>query len=165
MVPSTAPIAPVVRPTVSPTVMPAVPPVAAPFVAQPVDRPRCGCSSCTQEVLATLAGGHSCGSRIDWVIANMGKSESSACKLVAGEEFPSECGNCNPNICSNPYPTGAPIEDIDPVGSPQIRPSPSPSGVLLSTDKALNAWDVYLGLEFMTHVNSQSPPNYALVAS
>ena len=44
-----------------------------------------------------------------------------------------------------------------------IRDTPV-SGILLSTDNAMNTRDVFIGLDFMTHVNSVSPPNYALVA-
>lgn len=63
---------------------------------------KCGCDSCTDQVLNTLADGHSCGSRIDWAIGNMGLSESEACGLIGGEEYPSKCGGCNPSSCPAP---------------------------------------------------------------
>ena len=50
---------------------------------------KCGCSTCTQEVLNVDAGGYSCGARIDWMVSSMEYSEEDACNLVAGEEFPS----------------------------------------------------------------------------
>lgn len=130
--------------------------------------PKCGCQSCTQQVLAYLADGYSCGSRIDWVVSNMGYTENNACKLVGGEEYSSNCGDCDPNNCNNPSPTDSPAEVVNPIPSPMvqpIRPTSVTSGILLSTDNAMNAWDVFIGLDFMTHVNSVSPPNYALVAS
>ena len=39
----------------------------------------CGCSSCTSSVLGRDADGYPVGSRIDWVMANMGQSEQDAC--------------------------------------------------------------------------------------
>lgn len=163
---------PSLRPTINPTPKPYAPPVAEPTqppVATPdpqVDGPKCGCASCTQEVLDTITNGFSCGSRINWVVSNTGSSETDACALVGGEEYPSICGSCDPNNCnnSNSSPTGAPVEPVSTPTNPTTSPPP-PEGILLTTDKALNAWEVFLGLEELTHVNSQNPPNYALVAS
>ena len=53
-----------------------------------VDDVRCGCSTCTRNVLDTLAGNYSCGDRINWLQRVDGYSEIDACKKVAGEEFP-----------------------------------------------------------------------------
>ena len=82
----------------------------------PTDEPaKCGCASCTQEVLDRDANGYSCGSRIDWVVENEWQgltSEIEACNLVAGIEYPSICGPCDPNTC-NDAPTDAPV---DPTG-------------------------------------------------
>jgi len=72
-----------------------------PPVAAPESTPKCGCASCTQQVLDRDADGYSCGSRIDWVIDNIDSSETDACALVGGEEFPSICGGCDPNTCNN----------------------------------------------------------------
>ena len=58
-------------------------------------------------------------------------------------------------------PTNPPVEPL----TPTVSPAPTPESSLLSTDKAMNAWDVYLGLDYITHSNSENPPNYALVAS
>ena len=75
---------------------------------------------------------------------------------------------CLPNIDPTPAlvpapstksPTNAPT--LPPV--PTISPAPTLKVSLLRTDKAMNAWDVFLGLDYITHKNS--PTNYALVAS
>ena len=39
----------------------------------------CGCSSCTSSALDKDADGYTVRNRIDWVIANMGQSETDAC--------------------------------------------------------------------------------------
>ena len=60
---------------------------------------RCGCSTCTKEVLASNAEGYSCGSRIEWVLRTRdGSSEAAACVLVA-EEYPNICGRCHTTQC------------------------------------------------------------------
>jgi len=125
----------------------------------------------------------------------MGLTESDACKMVGGDEYPTVCGAC---VCNNnndnnsnptippptgnpppPPPTPSPVdvpEVSQPVPDPVPAPTPGnnvpvvprpnvPAGILLRTDKAMNAWDVFLGLDYMTHVNSLSPPNFSLVAS
>ena len=60
----------------------------------------CGCPSCTQATLNQIAGGYSCGARIDWVMKNKGMSQVSACKLVANE-YPSICGKCHADRCGS----------------------------------------------------------------
>ena len=68
-----------------------------------------------------------------------------------------------------PNPTNPPV--AQPTTAPVVQPTTAPapttpfSGTLLSTDKAMNAWEVYQGLDYITHRNSENPPNYALVAS
>jgi hypothetical protein len=52
-------------------------------------------ATCTADVLNSMAEGFSCGGRIRWVIGS-GLSEWDACIRVAVEEFPAECGLCNP---------------------------------------------------------------------
>mmetsp|Transcript_10491 Transcript_10491/g.22092 ORF Transcript_10491/g.22092 Transcript_10491/m.22092 type:complete len:481 (+) Transcript_10491:330-1772(+) len=61
---------------------------------------RCGCDSCTTEVLGSMAEGHTCGSRIDWLKQNAGYPESLSCRVVAEKEYPSICGACNPTKCT-----------------------------------------------------------------
>ncbi len=61
-------------------------------------------------------------------------------------------------------PTTAPV--AQPTTAPVAQPPTTPfSGELISTEKAMNAWEVYQGLDYITHKNSENPPNYALVAS
>lgn len=55
------------------------------------------------------AGGHSCGARIAWLKANMGKSEQEARQQVAAE-FPAECGPCG-------VQTSPPADDRLPAGN------------------------------------------------
>jgi hypothetical protein len=75
------------------------PPNPAP---QPSPTPsKCGCSTCTDDVLNTMADGYSCGDRINWLQAALGKSELDACKQVSGKEFPKYCDLCDPNTCNN----------------------------------------------------------------
>lgn len=62
----------------------------------------CGCpSSCTQQILDTLAGDYTCGARITWLQNPDGGnlSELEACIEIAHDEFPNECGSCDPLGC------------------------------------------------------------------
>ena len=68
--------------------------------------PMCGCNSCTGDVLASIAEGHSCESRIGWVMENHGISETDACSLVA-DEYPSTCGVCHAGHCGSHPPGGS----------------------------------------------------------
>lgn len=52
--------------------------------------------TCTDEVLDTDAGGHTCRARINYLIHDQAKSQQQACARVAGLEFPDQCGGCNP---------------------------------------------------------------------
>jgi len=54
-----------------------------------------------------------------------------------------------------------------PTALPTNAPAPTEpfDGQLLSTNQGMNAWDVYQGLDYITHKNSENPPNYAVVAS
>jgi len=66
-------------------------------------------------------------------------------------------------------PTTAPV--VEPTAAPVLIPTPAPvptepfNGQLLSTDTAMNAWEVFEGLELVTRKNSENPPKYAYVAS
>lgn len=51
---------------------------------------------CTDNVLDRDAKGSTCRTRISWLMSAMGYSEQHACRKVAGGEFPSTCGPCNP---------------------------------------------------------------------
>jgi len=78
---------------------------------------KCGCDSCTENVLNSDADGYSCGNRIDWVVANEGVSESDACFMVANKEFSAICGGCDPSQCTSPDDDDEEEED-DSSGSP-----------------------------------------------
>ena len=55
-------------------------------------------SNCTSAVLGTVAGGFTCQARMDWLMNYKGDSETQACAVVAGIEFPNECGACAPRV-------------------------------------------------------------------
>ena len=86
---------------------PSPPSPAPPFPNPPSPGPPsptilpCECSSCTQQVLGTYAGDYTCGARIDWLKRPDGENlpEIEACTIVAHDEFPDECGDCDPIDC------------------------------------------------------------------
>jgi len=88
--------------------------------------------------------------------------------LGGGQEFDFR-KNFGPIVSEPTQPTIAPV--TQPTKAPVVVPTKAPapttpfSGDLLSSDKAMNAWQVYQGLDYITHKNSENPPNYALVAS
>lgn len=53
-------------------------------------------STCTADVLRSLAGTYPCGDRIHWLMTTKGMSEEDACAVIAVQEFPDICGGCNP---------------------------------------------------------------------
>ena len=62
----------------------------------------CGCPrECTEEALENSANGFTCKERIQWLMTNKGLNELGACKQVAGNEYQSYCGPCNPGMCSS----------------------------------------------------------------
>ena len=72
----------------------------------------CGCNiSCTEEVLDRDAMGFSCGQRINWLIKTAAKTEIDACITVGGNEFPNQCGPCNPNRCDEKQFDGVSASD------------------------------------------------------
>lgn len=56
----------------------------------------CSRETCTPKVWNTIAGGYSCKDRIEYVMNVQGKTEADACRQVAFQEFPNECGACDP---------------------------------------------------------------------
>lgn len=99
------------KPTTSPTQTPTTkPPTKSPIKEQePLTTPeKCGCTSCTDSVLNSIANGATCRGRIDWVIANDGLSEADSCKLVA-DEYPQICGLCHAEHCGSFPPTPTPV--------------------------------------------------------
>lgn len=51
---------------------------------------------CTDYILDTIAGEYSCRQRMDWLVQQMGQTETEACSQIAGDENPFECGVCDP---------------------------------------------------------------------
>jgi endo-1,3(4)-beta-glucanase len=64
----------------------------------------CGCEECNFDVWHTPAidseGSHTCGSRIEWADFGTGLTQDQSCFRVASEEFPGECGACDPSTCT-----------------------------------------------------------------
>ena len=80
--------------TSPPTVQPTFPTTAAtPPTAPPETTTATAAAATCASVLDVLAGEYTCGSRIAWVEANLGKSRAAAEQQVASE-FPVECGAC-----------------------------------------------------------------------
>lgn len=82
--PTPPPSPPLTPPPVLPLSTPSTPkPTLRPVVAPtpPTDTYKCDCSLCTASVLSKDASGYSVISRIDWVVANMAKTETEACNL------------------------------------------------------------------------------------
>jgi hypothetical protein len=52
--------------------------------------------TCTDDILDADAGGYSCRARISYLINTFAMSQSRACSQVAGNEYPSACGACDP---------------------------------------------------------------------
>ncbi len=53
-------------------------------------------ASCTEEALNTIISTYTCRERIVWLMENMQSTQQDACTQIAGVEFPSVCGPCNP---------------------------------------------------------------------
>mmetsp|Transcript_17516 Transcript_17516/g.25563 ORF Transcript_17516/g.25563 Transcript_17516/m.25563 type:complete len:207 (+) Transcript_17516:1321-1941(+) len=136
--PTLAPtFAPTKIPTPAPTSSPTFAPTKSPTQA-PTDSSPCGCAQCTDGILKTMAGGHTCGGRINWLQTTGGGSysEEAACIKIARDEFDGICGPmCDPNRCALPttlaptkYPTPAP---------PPAPTAPPPCGCVKCTDTVL----------------------------
>eukprot|EP00535_Pseudo-nitzschia_heimii_P009651 CAMPEP_0197192008 /NCGR_PEP_ID=MMETSP1423-20130617/24377_1 /TAXON_ID=476441 /ORGANISM="Pseudo-nitzschia heimii, Strain UNC1101" /LENGTH=1099 /DNA_ID=CAMNT_0042644815 /DNA_START=764 /DNA_END=4063 /DNA_ORIENTATION=+ len=54
-------------------------------------------TDCTDEVLNSDAEGYSCRDRIQYLMGVLNKAEFDACWQVAVEEYPTQCGLCNPS--------------------------------------------------------------------
>jgi len=81
----------------------------------------CGCVSCTQNILDTSAGEFTCGNRMAY-LRDKGYSDREACTQISDNEFPAECGACNPIQC-NRNPESSPVAATT---SPPVPPSNSP---------------------------------------
>ncbi|CAB9520423.1 expressed unknown protein [Seminavis robusta] len=80
-------------------------PSLRPSTFQPSLRPSttttlsCGCNHCSS-VWDMISDEYTCGDRIEFLVFERGYSETGACALVAGVEFPLICGPCDPNTCN-----------------------------------------------------------------
>ena len=45
-----------------------------------------------------MAQGHSCGDRILYLMDLLSKTEVDACRQIAVDEYPEECGFCRPDV-------------------------------------------------------------------
>ena len=98
----------------------------------------CGCSGCST-VWNTLAGGHSCGARIDWLKTTQGLDENNACIKIGESEFPSECGACNPNSCIQNAPT------LSPTAAQTSPPTPSLNNAPCGCSECRTTWNLLAG--------------------
>jgi len=88
-----------------------------------------------------------------------------SCQWRSGHGYNACLPNLDPTFA--PVPTKAPTNEPTIATVPTISPAPTPETKLLRTDKAMNAWDTFLGLDLITHKNSNSAtnPNYAVVST
>jgi hypothetical protein len=54
-------------------------------------------TECTDEVLDADAEGYSCSDRIQYLVDVLGKPEFDACRQIAVDEYPTQCGFCRPS--------------------------------------------------------------------
>jgi len=74
-----------------------------------------------RNIFNSLADGHTCADRMQWVIENLGYTESQACKLVA-DEYPTICGSCHSEHCGSfpPAPSRPPASSSIQVDSVKV---------------------------------------------
>ena len=123
-------------PSSSPSPSPSPPPLPSPSPSPPPSTSppptlRCGVVSCDDATWATLAAGPgvtaSCGARIIWLQvdpAGPGMGLEAACTQVAVNEFPSECGACNPTAAAAPIESPRPPPPPPPPPPPHAPPPP-----------------------------------------
>ena len=80
-----------------------------------------------------MAGDYSCGVRIEWLqsemftIAGGPYDESVACSKVGSEEFPDECGKCDPSRCNNADDITTATPTKNPTSTPTRTPTKEPT--------------------------------------
>ncbi|GKY91413.1 hypothetical protein MPSEU_000113600 [Mayamaea pseudoterrestris] len=81
----------------------------------------CDCDACTMDVLDVMTEGNAtCGDRLTFLL-DQGTNETAACSIIS-DQFPAECGVCNPFSCSsgpNEVATILPMSDV-PSRSPSL---------------------------------------------
>jgi len=180
----TSPVSQPITPTKSPVKAPTSNPVSAPTPTPPtggngccsLDYKNCvdwcgpsydSCMKCDNKDVTWLSNGprDQCMERWSDCDGNPnGCCDGLTCRWRDGEGYNACLPNLNPTPAPVPAPptktpTYAPTVPIEPT----ISPAPTPESSLLSTDKAMDAWAVFQGLDYITHKNSAD--NYALVAS
>lgn len=132
------------------------------------------CMNCSNPDVAWLPNGapnSQCGERWTGCDDNNDTGHNGCCSGLSCQwRSESNYFACLPNLDPTsapvpPPPTDAPTNSPTVPIEPTISPAPTAEPSLLRTDKAMNTWDIYLGLDYITHKNSVNPPNYALVAS
>jgi hypothetical protein len=91
----------------APAPVPVPVPAPAPTPAPVPEGTSCTCTSCTNAVWNSVASGETCGNRINYLLqgeSSLYPNETAACARVAGIEFPSECGACDPTSCDGRVP-------------------------------------------------------------
>jgi len=105
------------------------PPPPTPSPLPPPSQDNCGCPEC-DDVWNVVVNSFSCGQRIGWLQSDMSTiaggpyEETVACSMVASEEYPIECGKCDPSKCNN-NSTESPTKT--PTNSPTLQPTVSPT--------------------------------------
>merc|ERR1711959_801068 len=191
--PTPKPVAPTNKPTnppvnqptpkpVAPTNKPTNPPVPAPTGngngCCSLDYKNCvgwcgltydSCMNCAETRVTWLPNGAQgqCGERWSGCDGDPNRCcNGLTCRWREGHNYMACLPNLNPtNAPVAPPPTFAPTNEPTAPPQPTVSPAPTPESSLLSTDKAMNAWKVFQGLDYITHKNSENPPNYAFVAS
>eukprot|EP00751_Fragilariopsis_kerguelensis_P033136 CAMPEP_0170972222 /NCGR_PEP_ID=MMETSP0735-20130129/45900_1 /TAXON_ID=186038 /ORGANISM="Fragilariopsis kerguelensis, Strain L26-C5" /LENGTH=887 /DNA_ID=CAMNT_0011392751 /DNA_START=66 /DNA_END=2729 /DNA_ORIENTATION=+ len=181
----TSPVSQPTTPTKSPVKAPTSNPVSAPTPTPPtggngccsLDYKNCvgwcessydDCMKCDNKDVTWLSNGPPQGQCMErWTGCDgnpNGCCDGLTCRWRDGEGYNACLPNLNPTPSPVPAPptrtpTYAPTVPVEPT----ISPAPTPESSLLSTDKAMDAWAVFEGLDYITHKNSGD--NYALVAS
>lgn len=135
---------PTPRPTPRPSPRPSSSYSLQPPSLSPVNTQyRCETSTCTAEVLETMAcdaslgGCYTCGSRIDYFINDLGYSEVNACEVIAYAQFPSICGACLPEYLRMPV---APVDESQLIWSDEFDYEGSPDPSKWSYDIGTGSW-------------------------
>jgi hypothetical protein len=77
--------------------------------------------TCTEDVLNSMAGEYACYSRIKYLINAQGLSEWDACKQIAVDEFPEECGQCSPSGTEADDTSEIEADNVDGIGADDIE--------------------------------------------
>eukprot|EP00934_Nitzschia_sp_Nitz4_P000424 Nitzschia sp. Nitz4//scaffold236_size30323//4352//6175//NITZ4_007984-RA/size30323-processed-gene-0.20-mRNA-1//-1//CDS//3329543481//424//frame0 len=132
--------------TAPPTPTPTVTPVETPIETgsrAPVSYDMCFSQSCTQEVLDTeacdslLGGCYTCGERLDYLISELGYSETAACQAVGYSQFPTICGGCRPEYSTE---TIEPVDESTLVWSDEFDYVGSPDPTKWTYDLGTGSW-------------------------